>query len=1280
MNPMKNSLALAVALLATTIAGCSASQKSSTPVDFGNAKLSVSTSTQQISNINHLTLTVSAGAVTGSNPAMSDIVVDLTKSAAQQNQWTGSISNIPAGTARLFKAAAYQAAGTAAADLIYYGETVATVTAGATATITLMLQEQTTVVGPTRFAPQITALTLSNSYVLPSTPVAIHVAAVSPDAMGGVLNYQWSALCDAGSGSFTPPAGTGASLDTVFLPPNVNATCQLSILVKETANTLNKNTPLSVTTYVTVVVNANFGRANITAFPNSFPIVTVLGDFRYNFFSDVTIMPVGQQGDFQFSAQDPDGDNVKYTLVSKCGTSLADAAIQPNLSQDYFWYFVPGTTTYVGKATLGDGTTFTTTGTTGVTPPSPYTSEWKPHFGGTTDGFTFSNPASDCIFTLTVNDLCTGGNCGAAGQGGAADGSLKVTTVAGVTITSGTTGIINATHPSKPTRAPVVEAVVTVNQDGPNATGVQTWDPQKIAYVDANLSYNLQAAADDRWEDAATAPTVAWSCNTGTPSAPVNTVGTYAFGAGVKNLTSTIVLTTGASVPPSGQCTATFTSTKSLLATVVTIKFQKKDPCNSLPTNSLCSTGNVCLTGQTCQGPVGQQSCQGGTAITCPVTDGQCQIAICDPALGCGIDNATKNNVSCNKDTNGCTVGDKCVSGSCTAGPAAVCNQPADAQCQSANGTCQSLSATTYQCNYVNLADATACNKDSNGCTQNDACLAGACTAGPAVVCNTPADSTCQAATGSCNSTGNNTFSCAYAPFAIGTACNKFGACVASSTCNGAGACSGGVPACAAGQSCNVTTPAPGPNCVPMVPVPQVARDLWITPPAGLAMDPSGNTYVASNLALNTPTAFGTVSLKSTGGNDIFAAKYDTAGNVVWAINIGDDDGVSPTNQTANGVAVNNTGRVGLIGKIAGAVTFGTSPTISSAGGVSYIAALDSTGARVWAKGFDLGTGGAFNRIHSSPADATGRFAVCGVTNKAGVNPLTGATYGGLQDAVIAVFDNAGNKLWAVQLNTVGNELCNAVAVDDSGNVFAAGQFDGATLPIGATTLTGPGTTLQKYMWLAKFDGSTGNVLAAVAFSGPSGTILPQVATVDASGNVFVGGNFSGSPVFGGTTLTAAGGDDGFVAKFSGTTLAPSVAPVRIGGSGTDLVKGLAITSYGDVLVTGTVNPSTTTFKAANGGFDTSGIAQLTVNGAAAPDQFVAKLNRSTLATEFASVYGDAGTQNGDAVVVNRFTTGASRDAVTIGGTLTGSSTYGAAGTVTAGNGLDVSLVFGNLQ
>jgi hypothetical protein len=459
-------------------------------------------------------------------------------------------------------------------------------------------------------------------------------------------------------------------------------------------------------------------------------------------------------------------------------------------------------------------------------------------------------------------------------------------------------------------------------------------------------------------------------------------------------------------------------------------------------------------------------------------------------------------------------------------------------------------------------------------------------------------------------------------------------------------------------------------------------------PTAALAMDPSGNSFVAGILDRTTTSNFQTapggpaINLQTQYGRDIFVARYDAAGNIAWARDIGDDDPTALTAQTATGAAINNAGRLGIIGKIIGNVTFGAT-TVSAAVEVSYIAALSAAdGSGLWGKGYNLGSNGQLTRIASSPIGNTGRFAVCGVTNKAGVNPLTGATYGGLQDAVIAAFDSAGNKLWGVQLATAGNELCNAIAVDDSGDVFAAGQFDGANLPFpGGTTLIGPGTTVRKFMWLAKFDGATGATLAAVAFSGPSGNIMPQVATCDAAGNVFLGGNFTGAPVFGATTLTSSGADDAFVAKFDRVTLAPAVAPVRLGGSGSNSVKGLAITSAGDVVAAGTINPSSVAFKASNGGFDTNGMAQLNVAGTTAPDQLVVKLNGATLATDFAALYGDPSTQTGDSVVVNRYSA-TNLDAVTLAGTLSGTSNYGStAGSIAATAGLqDVSLVFAKVQ
>ena len=147
------------------------------------------------------------------------------------------------------------------------------------------------------------------------------------------------------------------------------------------------------------------------------------------------------------------------------------------------------------------------------------------------------------------------------------------------------------------------------------------------------------------------------------------------------------------------------------------------------------------------------------------------------------------NGTTCNADSNGCTVGDACQSGTCAAGPAPscddaktcttdVCNSTGTTTytCTSTidagsclvsgvcytNGTvnpgnqCQQCTSASSQVAWSSKSNGTSCNADSNGCTANDACQTGTCTAGAAPNC---ADAyTCT--TDSCASTGAASYTC----------------------------------------------------------------------------------------------------------------------------------------------------------------------------------------------------------------------------------------------------------------------------------------------------------------------------------------------------------------------------------------------------------------------------------------------------------------------------------------------------------------------------------------
>src|SRR5262249_5721277 len=150
----------------------------------------------------------------------------------------------------------------------------------------------------------------------------------------------------------------------------------------------------------------------------------------------------------------------------------------------------------------------------------------------------------------------------------------------------------------------------------------------------------------------------------------------------------------------------------------------------------------------------------------------------------------------------------------------------------------------------------------------------------------------------------------------------------------------------------------------------------------------------------------------------------------------------------------------------------------------------------------------------------------------------------------------------------------------------------------------------RKFVWVAKFAGA-GNAggastLAAAAFN-DTGNGTPLSIAADAAGKVVVGGNFTGTLTVGANSLVTAGGLDAWVAKLDP---AASFAPVwafRLGGTGSDAANGVAVDSFGDVIVTGGFQRTTT------------GFAALSANGTSASDVFVLKVNGATGARDFAA-------------------------------------------------------------
>jgi len=151
---------------------------------------------------------------------------------------------------------------------------------------------------------------------------------------------------------------------------------------------------------------------------------------------------------------------------------------------------------------------------------------------------------------------------------------------------------------------------------------------------------------------------------------------------------------------------------------------------------------------------------------------------------------------------------------------------------------------------------------------------------------------------------------------------------------------------------------------------------------------------------------------------------------------------------------------------------------------------------------------------------------------------------------------------WVKGFGGTLNDVGSAVAVDSSGNIVLAGWFKGTANFGGGNLNSAGGATLvvAKYSNLGVHQWSFG--------FGSTGDEQPTCVGVDASGNIYVAGYFTGTGNLGGTNLVCAGQYDCFLAKYSST--GTHLWSERFGSTGIDQFNGLTIDSHGNVVVVGT--------------------------------------------------------------------------------------------------------------
>lgn len=364
----------------------------------------------------------------------------------------------------------------------------------------------------------------------------------------------------------------------------------------------------------------------------------------------------------------------------------------------------------------------------------------------------------------------------------------------------------------------------------------------------------------------------------------------------------------------------------------------------------------------------------------------------------------------------------------------------------------------------------------------------------------------------------------------------------------------------------------------------------WVSPSGGTARDEAelsatdamGNVYVCGKFS---DTAwFGNSFLISSGGVDVFIAKYTRNGVFCWARKGGttlDAEGLS--------CAADAAGNLAVTGHYKGNITFGsTTLTGNTAVQNFFVALYDSSGSLQWAQkavgGAIHGKGVQFDKFGN--VLVTGHYTDSAVFSPSLILPNTGS-----QNAFLAKYNAAGVLQWAVYGGGQYVAWASSVGVDSQGNAIITGAFKD-TCYFGNHQIITYGVN---DVFLAKCSPS-GTWLWATHAGGSSddygnGIEVDVFDHIAVTGSFFLTVNFPPAPA-----ITSYGGKDGFLAYY--TPAGNCLWSHPFGGTSEDKGIGVSTDVAGNVYVTGFIKNS--------GNF-----GNIALTSAGGDDICLAKYNRS---------------------------------------------------------------------
>lgn len=291
---------------------------------------------------------------------------------------------------------------------------------------------------------------------------------------------------------------------------------------------------------------------------------------------------------------------------------------------------------------------------------------------------------------------------------------------------------------------------------------------------------------------------------------------------------------------------------------------------------------------------------------------------------------------------------------------------------------------------------------------------------------------------------------------------------------------------------------------------------------------------------------FDNISFVPAGRGDVFIAKLDPQGNVIWAKRAG-----GAGEDLAHAITSDALGNSYVAGEFLETAYFGDDSLTSAGEYDIFIAKYDQAGKVVWVKNFgglkdDRVTGIVYDHANDNLV-LTGSFT--GQLQLEETSQILLAEDAEDQDIFLICMDSNGTKKWALSQGGQAPDAGKSVQIDPSGNIYMSGVFS-KTVQIGANTLRSHGR-LDGFM--AKYNSLGQPLWVRHAGGGPDDDFADAITPGSTEKEVYVTGSFSGEATFRSKTLQSNGDFDAFVERriesFETATLTPAIQSPQFVGA-----------------------------------------------------------------------------------------------------------------------------------